>query len=507
MSNNAIPVLGKRWIVAKRSASIALTIATLILGGYSPQVWATSAPFQISQRQQHWDAVLRTARMVNENGAETALVLQLDVLDKPETSYANAVYQVFARLNGRWTEIYTNIGARLIASPSGHVTLPPEVVLLNDLERQIGQTVNWSNVELRSVVKVRYDIRGGQRNQEHTWELTEAYNAIAYTTNSEMANGRVIVTQPAAQTSNGTLVTTVTSQQPVTTARTQTLNPGHFSLAIRQSHVTYPDVIARISLKPKRGDRFLEERCIGDFRYRMNERATFIQGLEAGDRVAVRLFSPQHRLIGYSEFELLSNFAAVNLILPNQVINSDDERVIRTVYGIDANQNGDIDSSSRVYDFFTRLIGSNYQTTRVTFLPSTQGIDARLFAVRGLPEPPSTCAYTNSFINGSFSLVSRTFSIFRSALAPALVALPGQVVQTTNISTNSVSTYEVNRLITAHERVGISEGAIVVIENDGEFGYDYEYDDDEYEYDDDDDDDNGVGRRHCNQGIGNGPEG
>jgi hypothetical protein len=216
---------------------------------------------------------------------------------------------------------------------------------------------------------------------------------------------------------------------------------------------------------------------------------------------------------------LLSDFAAVNLILPSQMTEA---RLVRTVYGIDANRNGEIDNGSTIYDYFTRLTGSSYRESRVSFLPSTQGIDTSLFAIRGLPNPSPTCMYTNSFLTGNFSLVSRTISVFRSALAPALVALPGQVTQITSISSTSI--YEVSRLILIHEEVGISEGSIIVIRDDGDYDYgcnygcdnddddddDDDWDDDDWDdddWDDDDDDDDRTRRRNCNQGIGNGAEG
>ncbi|NEQ27543.1 MAG: hypothetical protein F6K28_52780, partial [Microcoleus sp. SIO2G3] len=90
-------------------------------------------------------------------------------------------------------------------------------------------------------------------------------------------------------------------------------NRGHFSLAVMQAQPSYPNLIARVSLLTKRPDAFLQERFIGDFRYRMNQRAQFIRGLNPGNRIVVRLFTPQNQLIGYSEVELLPTFASINL--------------------------------------------------------------------------------------------------------------------------------------------------------------------------------------------------
>ncbi|NJN87631.1 MAG: hypothetical protein HC881_16635 [Leptolyngbyaceae cyanobacterium SL_7_1] len=172
---------------------IALTAATLLLGNIPPIALATPEPLQISQRYQDWNAVLHMARLVNARSENTGLVLQLDVLDKPETTYANAIYQVFARHNnGRWTEVYTNLGARLVASPAGRLTLPPEVILLSDIREQLGRNVNWSNVELRSVVRVRYDLRGGRRNRETQWESVQTYTSLTQTTAAQVEQGNII---------------------------------------------------------------------------------------------------------------------------------------------------------------------------------------------------------------------------------------------------------------------------------------------------------------------------
>jgi pyruvate-formate lyase-activating enzyme len=77
-----------------KKASLALLTSTLILSGSGAHMMSAFAePLLVSQRQQGWNCVLNTARLINED----KMVLQLDVLDKPETTYANAVYQVFVR--------------------------------------------------------------------------------------------------------------------------------------------------------------------------------------------------------------------------------------------------------------------------------------------------------------------------------------------------------------------------------------------------------------------------
>lgn len=231
-------------------------------------------------------------------------------------------------------------------------------------------------------------------------------------------------------------------------------NRGHFSLAIMQAQPSYPNIIARVSLLTKRPDAFLQERFIGDFRYRINQRAQFIRGLNPGDRVVIRLFTPQNQLIGYTEAELLPNFASINLVLPTP---ADSSRTIRTVYGSDTDENGAIDAGSIVYDYFTQVTGDQLEASRATFL----GEYARSpnFQMRSLPAPTAEARYPDSFATGSFSLAGRTIAVFDANLAPALAALPGAMVQPTTLS-NGTSVYEASRLILAYRSIGVSQGRL-----------------------------------------------
>ncbi|MBD2091050.1 hypothetical protein H6F67_14445 [Microcoleus sp. FACHB-1515] len=231
-------------------------------------------------------------------------------------------------------------------------------------------------------------------------------------------------------------------------------NRGHFSLAIMQAQPSYPNLIARVSLLTKRPDAFLQERFIGDFRYRMNQQAQFIRGLNPGDRVVIRLFTPQNQLIGYTEAELLPNFASINLVLPTP---ADSSRTIRTVYGSDTDQNGAIDAGSVIYDYFTRVTGDQLATSRATFL--SEHSQPSSFQMRNLPAPTAQARYPDSFATGNFSLAGRTIAVFDSNLAPALVAVPGAMVQPTTLS-NGTSVYEASRLILAYRSIGVSQGRL-----------------------------------------------
>ncbi|NJO53313.1 MAG: hypothetical protein HC840_32290 [Leptolyngbyaceae cyanobacterium RM2_2_4] len=171
MNTNKKDVASRKLAFFWKKGAIALMASTLILGSYS-QVLADPAPLQVSQRQQEWDSVLRFARLVNARQEVTSLVMQLDVLEKPETSYANAVYQIFARQDGRWRLIYSSTGARLITNNRGRVMLEPEVISLNDLRDALDDD-DLDDLELRAVAQLRYDVRGGQRNRQVTWEQVQ----------------------------------------------------------------------------------------------------------------------------------------------------------------------------------------------------------------------------------------------------------------------------------------------------------------------------------------------
>ncbi|KAM3097796.1 hypothetical protein ACKFKF_19105 [Phormidesmis sp. 146-12] len=435
-----------------RKATIALLSSTLLMGSYGQM--AIAAPLQISQ-QRSWNAVLKVARLV-QTRQDTSLVVQLGILDKPQTSYANAVYQVFARRNDQWVQIFTSTGARLISNNAGQTILAPEVISLNDLRRQLGD-INLNNVELRVTAQLRYDVRGSVRDRSVFFEQTQSYQTIAQTTSSQL------ITQQ------------ISSQYGV--------NQGSFSLAIAQKQASSKKVVARVSVRNRTSQGFSSERFLGDFRYKVNKKAKFMKGLKSGDRVIVRLFNQENQFIGYSEFELLSENAAVTLVLPDR----SSDRIVRTVYGIDTDQNGAIDSNTQIYDYFTQVsqvTRQSYQNARVTFFRSVRSLkNLSSFALSGLPMPRSNCVYPISFTSGAFSLVNQSIEVFQSNLSSVFVSAPGRVVQTIEVSSTNVSVYEADRLLTTDQMI--------------------DSDDD----DDDDDDDKKGRKRRCNQGIGNGAEG
>lgn len=219
---------------------------------------------------------------------------------------------------------------------------------------------------------------------------------------------------------------------------------GHFSLAVLQSPNRLSQVIARVSIKSKRPKGFLQERFVGDYRFTINQRATFIRGLNPGDRLVVRLFDLQNRPLGYTEVQLLKDFSTISLILPSD---PSAYGTLRTISGIDSQRIGRIDNNVRIYDYFTQIQTTTTITQTVArFLTSSQGISTNLFNVAGLPSVPTQGSYTNAFFKGEQTLVERVINVFTRDMPPVMQVLPGQLSPLIPVD-NSNSTIDVVRKI------------------------------------------------------------
>ncbi|MEH2201088.1 S-layer homology domain-containing protein [Nostoc sp.] len=220
-----------------------------------------------------------------------------------------------------------------------------------------------------------------------------------------------------------------------------------FSLAIWQPANNFSEVIARVSVKSKSDKNYLQERFLGDYKYKIKQKAKFVKGLKASDRIVVRLYDTQNRFIGYSEFECLSANTTVNLILsakPNEY------QVVRTVYGVDADQDGTIDAGKTTYDYFTQV-----RNQRVIFLSSSQTFQGNQFQVESLSPISASSVYPLSFTQGEFALVRQSFiNVFSSDLAEVLQANPGSLVQVTEVSDNS--SYDISQMLMNYRKISMS---------------------------------------------------
>ncbi len=216
---------------------------------------------------------------------------------------------------------------------------------------------------------------------------------------------------------------------------------ANFSLTILQKAANLSTVIARISLKAKRGGSYSPETLIGDFRYKINQRANFIQGLNEGDLVVVRLYDQKNHLIGYSEFELLAENVAVNLILPDQPLSS---RLLLTFYGANANLNGKIDDDAHIYGYFTQISADGQNVHFLSALPVINNISQ--FKIVTLPPLPQI-SYPPSLATGAFFVVNRTNAIFDDNTPGTLTNPPGQQTAIRDLSADQIDTYNVSQLI------------------------------------------------------------
>ncbi len=225
---------------------------------------------------------------------------------------------------------------------------------------------------------------------------------------------------------------------------------AHFNLAVLQSRPLLSRVVVRVSLKSKSENGYLGERFIGDFLYTVNQRVKFVRGSNPGDRVVVRLIDLQNRLIGYTEFELLAENAAVSLILPNIPSNYGQ---LRTIVGIDKDRNGEIDQArgSSAYSYFTQVSldpGEKLSKATAKFMPDATDVMPNQFILTDLPAQIRNPAYVNypsSFTTGSFALTNRKVDVFTQELPSTVIAMPGKLAPFLNVNSKRSQTIDVNR--------------------------------------------------------------
>ncbi|QHG16234.1 S-layer homology domain-containing protein [Nostoc sp. ATCC 53789] len=266
---------------------------------------------------------------------------------------------------------------------------------------------------------------------------------------SDNSTGQQLLADKKLETRSRT--TTIERQTITTESRSSSVSAKGkktgFSLAIWEPSGNLSEVIARISVKSKGSKGYLKERFLGDYKYKIKQKAKFAKGLKASDRIVVRLYDVQNRFIGYSEFECLSANTTVNLVLSAKPT---EYQVVRTVYGVDADQNGTIDTGTTTYDYFTQV-----SDQRVSFLSSSQTFQGSQFQVEGLSKIAGTSVYPVSFTQGEYALVRQSFvSVFSSDLAEALQATPGSLVQVIEVSDNS--SYDISQMLMNYRQVGMS---------------------------------------------------
>lgn len=153
-----------------------------------------------------WKGALKLARLVSQN----ALVLQLDVLDKPVTDAATVAYEIFARRKNQWVSVYRSAATQLVAT-AGQTRLSPVVIPLNQL--QLGN-MDISSLDLRTVAQVSY--RGQQTVLQ---EVTQRYQGLRQISSAQQIN--------TTSTSTTTGSTTTTGAVSTSARQTITLSNGY----------------------------------------------------------------------------------------------------------------------------------------------------------------------------------------------------------------------------------------------------------------------------------------
>jgi hypothetical protein len=219
-----------------------------------------------------------------------------------------------------------------------------------------------------------------------------------------------------------------------------------FTLYIWQPGGTIKEVIARISIKSKYGNKYRQERFLGDYKYKIKQKAKFVKGFKLGDRIVIRLYDTNNRFIGYSEFVCLPENTAVNLILS---ANPTEDKVVRTFYGFDTNNDSIVDNNN-AYDYFTEV-----NNQKVTFLNSSEKLNIVQYQAAGFAKVATTGVYPTSFSEGDFAVVGKSLNAFDSTLAKALTASPGSLVKLTPITANS--SFELGKLLSEYRQIGVAK--------------------------------------------------
>ncbi|MEB3210164.1 MAG: hypothetical protein VKL39_02360 [Leptolyngbyaceae bacterium] len=360
------------------------------------------------QAQGDWKVVTQVVRLQDDAGDIEQLAILTDILSKPQTRYANAVYQLFAYHNDRWIQVYNTTGARLISADEVEQSLPPEVIdvatIRDALRAELGQQVDVQALDFRAVVQFRYDTQE-VRDQTLQFSHLTQYSGLTTFRSIRLTQFRTVFTR---------------AQQ----------------LRIVQNAPSQDAVIARLSVQQRINDRFLSEQFIGDFQVNLDQSIQLVDGLTPGDRLVVRLFDLDQQLIGYSILEVQAQATDMVLVMSGDRTSG----VVRTVYGRDVNQDQTLETREIRYDYFTEIsqVSRSYQRTEVQFLETTTTVSAQRFTVAGLPDPPTNCVYPASFRTGSADLVNRRLSVIQSGIAELFATAPQTLAQTVIVSATSI---------------------------------------------------------------------
>ncbi|MFB2933921.1 S-layer homology domain-containing protein [Aerosakkonemataceae cyanobacterium BLCC-F154] len=436
INNGPVPEAVSNAVIQNLSQQTGIEVSALKIVEAEQQVWANGC-LGISSpgvpcaegKVPGWEVVVASAtqRWVYRSNMSGSLV-KLDAIATQNIAKRAAATTATAQSAATPTERQTSSSARRQTTQSTTQTRTPQGTATRT-QRQTTTTVRRQTATPTE----------GQTATSARSQTTQTTETPAASERQTATSARRQTTQTTTQTRTPQGTVTRTQRQTTTTVSRQTpaKGTGEFSLAIWQPAANLSEVVARLSVMSKDSN-FANERYIGDYRYQVNQRAKFVGGVNPGDRIVVRLYNYQNRLIGFTEFEVLPQRASVNIIFGNRPLVS---RIVRTVYGADVDENAAIDRGADTYDFYTNITGPTASQETVVFLKDTQGIDKTWYQVAGLPIPPETGAFSSAVR----ATEAPEIRVFPADLPANITAVPGSQKPVVNVAGNNESTFNLNQ--------------------------------------------------------------
>jgi hypothetical protein len=182
----------------------------------------------VAQASQEWNVGPRLFRVFDNNGNFLGIGIQLNVLNKPVTKYANVVYQLSVGKEGRWLDLYSSVGARLLPKTAGSLFAPVEIISINEIANQLGTSVNaLPDLDLRAIALIKYDTRE-LREQSIAIESIQSYKTIPQASLGDLASQTQPTRVPTVEIKpTRPLPQTVTPTRPTAPVTTPTVIPAN----------------------------------------------------------------------------------------------------------------------------------------------------------------------------------------------------------------------------------------------------------------------------------------
>ena len=160
--------------------SLCFLAATLTSASFLSTIEAIAAPSIpqiVAQVPQDWQTGIQLLRLLDNSGNLSSIGILLDIANKPSTTYANAVYQLYVKRAGEWREVYTNSGARLLSKNAGRQSTVVEVISLSSLSEKISLDDIY-NGDIKAITSIRYDRPNGVKDARFEIEEVKSFTSI-----------------------------------------------------------------------------------------------------------------------------------------------------------------------------------------------------------------------------------------------------------------------------------------------------------------------------------------